>query len=342
MEENQTQQPAKTETPATSKPSAGPAKPATPTLVLSSSPHISKCEDVPEIMRNVIYALLPAAVFGIYYFGWRSLVMMLVGILSAVATEAITNQLLKKPQTIHDGSAAVTGLLLVMTLPPSLPYWMIVVGAVVAIFIGKQLFGGLGYNIFNPALLGRAFLQASFPIPMTTWTNPKTIDAITTATPLGSFKFEKTLTPYLDLFMGNVGGCVGETSALLLIIGGLYLIIKKYADWRIPVSYLATVAVFGGIFWLINPAQYPDPVFHLFSGGLMLGAFFMATDMVTSPITPKGRWLFGIGAGLFLVIIRLFGGLPEGVMYSILLMNAFTPLINRYTRPQFFGEVQNG
>jgi electron transport complex protein RnfD len=338
MQENQT-----TQTPKSMSPAAPVTteKPPRSTFLLSSSPHIAKGEDVPQIMRSVIYALLPAAIFGIYIFGWRVLIMMVVGVLAAILTEAITNWGMKKPQTISDGSAAVTGLLLVLTLPPSLPYWMIIVGAVVAIFIGKQIFGGLGYNIFNPALLGRAFLQASFPIPMTTWTIPKTIDAITTATPLGSFKFEKTLTPYFDLFMGNVGGCVGETSALLIMVGGFFLIIKKYADWRIPISYLLSVVVFGGVFWLLDPARYPDPVFHLFSGGLMLGAFFMATDMVTSPITPKGRWIFGIGAGIFLVVIRLFGGLPEGVMYSILLMNAFTPLINRYTKPQFFGEVKN-
>jgi len=338
MQENQTTQTPKSMSPTTPVTTE---KPLTSTFLLSSSPHIAKGEDVPQIMRSVIYALLPAAIFGIYIFGWRVLFMMVVGVLAAILTEAITNWGMKKPQTISDGSAAVTGLLLVLTLPPSLPYWMIIVGAVVAIFIGKQIFGGLGYNIFNPALLGRAFLQASFPIPMTTWTTPKTIDAITTATPLGSFKFEKTLTPYFDLFMGNVGGCVGETSALLIMVGGFFLIIKKYADWRIPISYLLSVVVFGGVFWLLDPARYPDPVFHLFSGGLMLGAFFMATDMVTSPITPKGRWIFGIGAGIFLVVIRLFGGLPEGVMYSILLMNAFTPLINRYTKPQFFGEVKN-
>ncbi len=338
MQENQTTQTPKSMSPATPVTTE---KPRISTFLLSSSPHISKGEDVPQIMRSVIYALLPAAIFGIYIFGWRVLIMMVVGVLAAILTEAITNWGMRKPQTISDGSAAVTGLLLVLTLPPSLPYWMIIVGAVVAIFIGKQIFGGLGYNIFNPALLGRAFLQASFPIPMTTWTTPKTIDAITTATPLGSFKFEKTLTPYFDLFMGNVGGCVGETSALLIMVGGFFLIIKKYADWRIPISYLLSVVVFGGVFWLLDPARYPDPVFHLFSGGLMLGAFFMATDMVTSPITPKGRWIFGIGAGIFLVVIRLFGGLPEGVMYSILLMNAFTPLINRYTKPQFFGEVKN-
>ncbi len=326
---------------APAKTSESPSKPEKRAFILSSSPHIQAEEDVAKIMRAVVYALLPTAVFGIYFFGWRALVMMLVGIAAAVLTEALLNLVQKKPQTISDGSAVVTGLLLVLTLPPSLPYWMIIVGAFVAIFIGKQLFGGLGYNIFNPALLGRAFLQASFPIPMTTWTMPRTIDAITTATPLGSFKFEKTLTPYLNLFMGNVGGCVGETSALAIIIGGLFLLYKKYADWRIPVSYLTTVAIFGSLFWLINPAKYPDPIFHLFSGGLMLGAFFMATDMVTTPVTPKGSWIFGIGAGIILVIIRLFGGLPEGVMYSILLMNAFTPLINRYTRPKFFGEAKH-
>ena len=203
---------------------------------------------------------------------------------------------------------------------------------------------GLGFNIFNPALLGRAFLQASFPVAMTTWTYPQTdkyaaIDAVTAATPLGLFKFEKVVTGYSDLLIGNIGGSLGETSALAVLAGGLFILFKRYAEWRIPVSYLGTVFVIGGIFWLIAPDAYPDPVFHMLSGGLMLGAFFMATDMVTSPITPLGAWIFGFGAGIVLLVIRLFGGVPEGVMYSILFMNAFTPIINRKLRPKVFGEV---
>ncbi|MFH1212595.1 MAG: RnfABCDGE type electron transport complex subunit D [Candidatus Neomarinimicrobiota bacterium] len=310
-------------------------------LIVSPAPHTIKGNDVPQIMWTVILALMPAAIFGIYNFGWRALTVMLVSVVTTISTEAISNLMRRKAITVGDGSAVLTGLLLAMTLPPGLPLSMVVIGSAFSIFIGKQIFGGLGYNIFNPALLGRAFLQTSFPIAMTTWTIPKTIDAITSATPLGSFKFEKTLTPYFDLFMGNVGGCIGETSALLILIGGLYLIVRKYADWRIPVSYLGSVLIMGGIFWLIDPTKYPDPVFHLFSGGLMLGAFFMATDMVTSPVTTRGTWIFGAGAGILLVIIRLFGGLPEGVMYSILLMNSLVPLINRYTRPKYFGEVKS-
>ena len=313
-------------------------------FTLSSSPHLARPDNVRTIMKNVNMALLPAIVFGVYYFGFRSLLMILTAVISCVVTEIILNKLQNKK--FQEGSAIVTGILLAMTLPPTLSLGFVVMGSVFAIAIGKQIFGGLGYNIFNPALLGRAFLQASFPVRMTTWENPKTfVDAKTMATPSGGFKFGdaviKESEHYFDLLIGNTGGCIGETCALAIIAGGIFLLIKKYADWRIPVSYLGAVAVFGAIFWLINPEQYPDPIYHLLSGGLMLGAFFMATDMVTSPITPRGSWIFGIGAGFLLVIIRLFGGLPEGVMYSILLMNAFTPLINRYTRPKFFGEVKS-
>ncbi len=287
---------------------------------------------------------MPATIMAVVYFGTIVLWRILICVLAALVTEALISRLKGGPLTIRDGSAAITGLLLALTLPPSLHYSSCIIGAVFAIAVGKQIFGGLGYNIFNPALLGRAFLQASFPVAMTTWTYPNTarfssLDAVTSATPLGLFKFENILTGYGDLLTGNIGGSIGETSALAILIGGLYLLVKRYADWRIPASFLGTVFILGGLFWLINPTQYPDPIFHLLSGGLMLGAFFMATDMVTSPITPKGLWIFGFGAGVILIIIRLFGGLPEGVMYSILLMNAVTPLINRYTRPKLFGEV---
>jgi electron transport complex protein RnfD len=271
--------------------------------------------------------------------------IILSSVLAALASEAIVNRIKGESLTIPDGSAAITGLLLALTLPPSFSIGGAVLGSVFAIVIGKHVFGGLGYNIFNPALLGRAFLQASFPVPMTTWTWPSTtryadIDGITAATPLGLFKFEKVTSELPALLTGDISGSLGETSAIAILIGGLYLLIRKYADWRIPLSFLLSVFVFGGLFWLSSPESYPSPVFQLFSGGLMLGAFFMATDMVTSPVTARGSWIFGIGCGFILVIIRLFGGLPEGVMYSILLMNAFTPLINRYTRPAFFGEVR--
>lgn len=313
-------------------------------LILSSSPHQFAPQSIPKIMWSVVGALIPAVAMAVFYFGVRTLWMIFVCVLAALVTEALINRLRGAAFTIKDGSAVITGLLLALTLPPSFPYSLGVIGAVFAIAIGKQVFGGLGYNIFNPALLGRAFLQASFPVQMTTWTLPNTakfsmVDTITAATPLGQFKFERILTDYQDLLVGNTSGCLGETSALALIIGGLYLIVRKYADWRIPVSFLGTVFIIGALFWLIRPSQYPGPIFHLLSGGLMLGAFFMATDMVTSPITPKGSWIFGAGAGLILIIIRLYGGLPEGVMYAILLMNALTPLINRYTTPKPFGEV---
>jgi len=309
-------------------------------LVLSSSPHFKTPANVSLIMWLVVATLLPAIGFSIYNFGWRCLAVMTTSMLMAMLAEELVNLIRRRKMTIGDGSAALTGLLLAMTLPPGLSLGMVGIGSAFAIIVGKQMFGGLGFNIFNPALLGRAFLQTSFPIAMTTWTIPRTIDAITTATPLGSYKFEKHLTPYLDLLIGKVGGSIGETSAIAILIGGLILIIMKISNWRIPLSYLGTVVIFSGILWLINPTQYPDPVFHLFSGGLMLGAFFMATDMVTSPTTSLGAWIFGIGAGGLLVLIRQFGGLPEGVMYSILLMNGFVPLINRYTRPKYFGEVK--
>ena len=314
-------------------------------LVLSSSPHFHTADSVPKIMWNVVAALVPASIMAMIYFGWAAAAMILVCILAALATEWVANRMLNSAITLPDGSAAITGLLLALTLPPSFPLWGGALGSIFAIAIGKQLFGGLGHNIFNPALLGRAFLQASFPVAMTTWTWPNTvryadIDGVTAATPLGLFKFEGVGSEYMDMLIGNIGGSLGETSALAVLAGGLYLLIRKYAEWRIPLSFLGTVFVLGGIFWLVDPSRYPDPVFQLLSGGLLLGAFFMATDMVSSPVTRLGAWIFGVGAGFLLIIIRLYGGLPEGVMYAILLMNGFTPLINRYTRPKSFGEVR--
>jgi electron transport complex protein RnfD len=295
-------------------------------------------------MWTVVASLIPAVAMAVYYFGMVAAYSIAVCVITALLTEMLMNRMKGESFTIGDGSAAITGLLLALTLPPSLPLSAAALGSVFAIAIGKQVFGGLGYNIFNPALLGRAFLQASFPVAMTTWTYPQTetyasIDAVSAATPLAMFKFDKILTSYNDLLIGNIGGCLGETSALAIMIGGIILLSRKYADWRIPLSYLGTVFVITGIFWLIAPQDYADPIFQLLSGGLMIGAFYMATDMVTSPITPKGSYIFGIGAGIVLVVIRLFGGVPEGVMYSILFMNAFTPIINRKTRPKIFGEV---
>jgi len=312
-------------------------------LVLNSSPHLHTKKSVPKIMWSVIIALLPAIAMSIYYFGLPAVWMITICVITAVITEILMNYMKGERISVIDGSAIITGILLALTLPPSFRLTSAALGTIVAISLGKHIFGGLGHNIFNPALLGRAFLQASFPVAITTWTNPNTlkfaeIDAVSTATPLGTFKFEKIFTEYSDLLFGNIGGSLGETSAIAILIGGLFLLILKNADWRVPLSILSTVLIFGGLFWIINPSQCPDPLFHLLSGGLLFGAFFMATDMVTSPLTTRGSWIFGIGIGFLVVIIRLFGGLPEGVMYSILLMNGVTPLINRYTRPRIFGE----
>lgn len=314
-------------------------------FTLSSSPHLTQEDDVNKIMNTVILALVPAIAFSVYHFGWDSLMTIVIAAASCLGTEYLIKKM--RNREVTDTSALLTGILLAMTLPPGLHIGFVVLGSVFAIAIGKEVFGGLGYNIFNPALLGRAFLQASFPVRMTTWEIPQhyVADAKTFATPLGGYKFGESVIQntgdYIDgLIMGNIGGCIGETSALAILAGGIFILIKKYADWRIPVSYLGTVFILGGLFWLISPANYPDPIFHLLSGGLMIGAFFMATDMVTSPITPLGSWIFGAGAGVIVILIRLFGGLPEGVMYSIIFMNAFVPLIDRYTRPKYFGEVK--
>ncbi|MBD3649457.1 MAG: RnfABCDGE type electron transport complex subunit D, partial [Pseudomonadales bacterium] len=256
---------------------------------------------------------------------------------------------------LRDGSGLVTGLLLGLTLPPGLPMWMAFLGGAVAIGFGKIIWGGLGHNLFNPALVGRAFLLATFPTAMTTWSAARdsfwsfdasnisfpftynAVDGVSAATPLGLMKFEQEVTPLTNLIIGNTTGSLGETSGLLLILGGIYLVIRRDLDWRIPVSILLAVVVFSGILDFIDPHYYPAPLFSVFSGGLLLGAIFMATDPVTSPSTPRGTWIFGIGIGLLVVLIRVFGGLPEGVMYAILLMNAASPLIDRYTQPRVFG-----
>lgn len=300
-------------------------------LVVSSSPHIRSEETVQRIMLDVIIALLPATAASVYFFGMRALAITLVSVAAAVAAEAAIQKIRNRPVTINDGSAVITGLLLALTLSPAMPLWMVAVGAVAAIGIGKQVYGGLGSNPFNPALVGRAFLVVTFPVHMTTWINP--IDGVTSATPLGLLKMEGTATGYTELFIGNVGGSLGETSALLLILGGLYLLYRGIIDWRIPAFYLGTVAVMTAVLG-------QDPVFHLLAGGLMLGAFFMATDMVTTPVTRTGKIIFGIGAGILVVLIRLYGGYPEGVLFSILLMNTFTPIIDKYTRPKIYGEVK--
>lgn len=297
-------------------------------LITTSSPHLHSGESVQKIMLNVAGALLLPTFAGVYFFGMRALLLVIVTSLAAVLTEAVFQKLRNKPITLWDGSALVTGMLLALNLSSQVPYWVAVVGAVVSIGIGKQIYGGLGMNPFNPALVGRVFLMVTFPNEMGVWIDP--IDMTTGATPLQSI----SSTDYMDLLIGQVGGCIGETSAILIIIAGLYLIYKGYVDWRIPASFLGTVAIFTAIFG-------EDPIFHLLAGGLMLGAFFMATDMVTSPITKLGKLIFGLGAGIIVVLIRVYGGYPEGVSFSILLMNAFTPIINRLTVPKIYGEVKS-
>lgn len=320
------------------------------TFFLQSSPHFKDKDSVPKIMHAVIASLAPAVAASLYFFRFKALVLLLSCIVACLATEALFLWLRKKPlHSLRDGSAVITGMLLAMTLPPSLSLEMAIIGSVVAIAIGKQVFGGLGYNIFNPALVGRAFLQTAFPVAMTTWIPPTAlkIQTATFATPLGNLRFqdaiaEGTLTPLKDLFIGNVGGCLGETSAFALILGGLFLLSRRVIDWRIPLGILLSLTAFTGVFWLANPEKYASPLFHILAGGLLIGAFFMATDMVTSPITPLGTWIYALGIGIVIGLIRLFGGFAEGVMYSILFMNAFVPFLNRYTRPRILGEGGKG
>lgn len=322
-------------------------------LYLSSSPHIHSGETTDKVMRLVIYALLPATLLSIYFFGLPALGVLLICTIGCVAFEALACKVMGRPQTVADGSAALTGILLALNLPPSSPWWMSLLGAAIAILIGKQIYGGLGYNPFNPALVARVVLLISFPVQMTSWTAPAPLgsglDAITSATPLGEMKTAVMLTGKLpelatsgfgNYFIGNMGGSLGEVSALALLLGGLFLLYKKIITWHIPFSFIGTVVIISGIFWLIDPTRYPNPVFHLITGGLILGAFFMATDMVSSPVTYKGMLIFGFGCGLLTVLIRLFGGYPEGVSFAILLMNAATPLIDRYSRPKIYGQVE--
>lgn len=314
--------------------------------ILQSSPHFRDKDSVPRIMHTVILALLPAVLASVYFFRLRALILYAACLTACVATEAIFLKVRKKPlSTLGDGSAVITGLLLAMTLPPGLSVELAVIGGIMAIGIGKQVFGGLGHNIFNPALVGRAFLQAAFPVAMTTWSPPATlaVDTATFATPLGNLKFEAavaqgTLTPLRDLFWGNTGGCLGETSAVALLIGAVWLLARRTIDWRIPTGIVLSLGVFTGIFWATNPGKYASPAFHILAGGLLIGAFYMATDMVTSPISPKATWIFAGGIGLMVGVIRLFGGFAEGVMYSILFMNTFVPLLNRTFRPRILGE----
>jgi len=306
-------------------------------LTINVSPHIYSPIDTRYMMKGVIKALVPALLAGLYFFRMRGFIVIVVSVVSCVGTEFFLQKLRKQEIQINDYSAILTGLLLAFVLPPAIPLWMAFFGGVFAISLGKAIFGGLGHNVFNPALLARAFLMAAFPVALTTWNSPITLDAMTQATPLGIAKFEHVAASYSSLFMGNVGGCIGETSALALLLGFAYLLKKKIIDYRIPVGYMATVFVTAFIAHLIAPGEFVPPLFHLLAGGLLLGAVYMATDPVTSPVTSSGRWIFGIGCGIITMTIRFWGGLPEGVMYSILLMNALTPIINRLARPRRFG-----
>ena len=328
-----------------------------PKLLLKSAPLLHQTLTTPAAMKDVWIALLPAVCAALWFFGLSALLILLVSISGAVLTEWVFTAKDKRQLAMSDSSAGLTGLLLGLTLPPGLPLWMAFLGGVVSIGLGKVIWGGLGSNIFNPALLGRAFLLGTFPIAMTTWGAAGgpgdffqlhssnlampfmhgQIDAMSAATPLGLMKFEQQGTAIAQLLMGNTAGSIGETSGILLLLGGLYLFVRRSIDWRIPIAIVTTAGLFSLILLLVDQQIYPSPLFTLFSGGLLLGPFFMATDPVTSPLTPKGCWIFGIGIGFLVVLIRVYGGLPEGVLYAILLMNAATPLIDRYTQPKIFG-----
>ena len=289
---------------------------------------------------DVAIALLPALFAGIWFFGLRALWLTLVSVGFAVASEIAMQKMMKRPVTVSDLSAVVTGMLIAFNVPSTLPLWMVAIGAMFAIIIAKQCFGGVGHNFINPALAARAVLLASWPVDMTTWVKPG-IDAVTTATPLALIKgteaVNQVLPNLMDLFIGNVGGCIGETSALALLLGGLYLLYRRVISYRIPVVYIATVGILAFVFSGFNLSYVP---YHILAGGLFLGAIFMATDYSSSPMTAKGQAIFAIGCGLLTTVIRFYGGYPEGVSYSILLMNIATPLIDRFTLPRKFGEVK--
>ena len=334
-------------------------------LTMSLSPHIHNGDSVEKNMYGVLIALIPAFICSVIFFGWGAIIVTAVSVAACLIFEyLIQKYLLRQNPTIWDGSAIITGVLLAFNLPVSIPLWIVTIGALVAIGVGKMRFGGLGNNIFNPALVGRVFLLISFPVQMTTWPTPQgfaTTDAVTGATPLAIVKAAlasngteaasgataqgpQSVSEILaahgitvpDMLYGNMGGSLGEVAAIALLIGFAYMLLRKIITWHIPVAIFATVIVFTGILHLANPEQFAGPLFHLFTGGLMLGAIFMATDYVTSPMTHKGMWIYGIGIGVLTVLIRVFGSYPEGMSFAILIMNGLTPLINRYCKPQKF------
>jgi electron transport complex protein RnfD len=303
-------------------------------------------------MYRVVYALIPALIWSVFVFGLDALRVTAIAIVACMAMEyVIQKYLMKVKPSLYDGSALVTGILLAFNVPASLPWWIIVIGAIAAVGIGKLSFGGLGSNIFNPALVGRVFLLISFPVQMTNWPanqQSAAVDGVSSATPLAVIKegitsgtpvsqLMQDMPSASDMLLGTISGSLGEISALMLIIGGLYMLFKKVITWEIPVSILGSVALIAGIFWLADPQSFVNPVYHLITGGLMLGAIFMATDMVTSPMTSKGQIIYGVGIGMITILIRLFGAYPEGISFAILIMNAFTPLINNFVKPKRFG-----
>ncbi|MBP3253395.1 MAG: RnfABCDGE type electron transport complex subunit D [Bacteroidales bacterium] len=316
-------------------------------LTISGSPHVHGTQTTQKIMWSVVVAMLPAFLAAIYYFGIPALMVTLVSVASCMFFEwVIGKYLLHTENTVTDGSAVVTGMLLAFNLPSNVPLWMVIIGALVAMGVGKMTFGGLGKNPFNPALVGRVFMFLSFPtaVALSEWPLPKPLfgscavtDAVSGPTTLNLMSHGGDLPALSDLFLGATGGAFGEVSALAVIIGGIYMLYKKVITWHIPVAFLGTAFVFAGLLWLIDPSQYANPLYHLFAGGMMLGAVFMATDMVTSPVTHKGQLIFGAGCGLLTIVFRCFGPMPEGVSFAILIMNAVTPLINKFIKTDKFG-----
>jgi Na+-translocating ferredoxin:NAD+ oxidoreductase subunit D len=329
------------------------------TLTVSGSPHAFGGQSVKSVMYGVVIAMIPAMLVSFYFFGLDAARVIFFSVVGCLLFEYLIQKfLMKQEATITDGSALVTGVLLAFNVPSNLPVWIIMVGALVSIGMGKMSFGGLGKNPFNPALVGRVFLLISFPVQMTSWPVPKPLfaesltDAITGPTPLGIMKegvaagrtvqeimADPTFPSYLETMVGYQTGSLGEMSAIALLLGGIYMLIRKIITWEIPGSYIGSVVVFAGILWLIDPTYYVDPLFHLVTGGLMLGIFYMATDMVSSPMSRTGQLIFGAGCGILTILIRVWGAYPEGVSFAILIMNAFTPLLNKYFKPKRFGEV---
>jgi electron transport complex protein RnfD len=324
-------------------------------ITVSPAPHDHSEESVRKLMFGVIIALVPTFIVSLIFFGVGVLIITLTSMLSCVAFEYLIQRfILKNESSISDGSAMVTGLLLALCLPANIPFWQVIIGSLAAIGVAKMSFGGLGNNPFNPALVGRVFLFVSFPVQMSTYPEPlqnwfSYTDASTGATPLAMIKegmkngesmpdLMTNVPKYFDLFIGKMGGSAGEIAAFALIIGLIYLLVRKIITFHIPLSIILAVTVFSGILWWSDPTKYADPLFHILTGGLLLGAFFMATDYVTSPMTRGGMWIYGIGIGTITILIRVFGAYPEGVQFAILIMNAFVPLINKYIKPARFGE----